>query len=116
VQVEASRSVSVEEKIVRRKYTAFAIETHSNLERGTRGWIYTSTADQLLYAFGLPLGLEVWLMPMADLREWFVPREQLYPASDTPNGQGGQVLYHTRCRIVPIADVGCRKRHYALKW
>ncbi len=57
-------------------------------------------------------------MPMADLREWFTPREQSFAAVDSPNGWGGQVLYHTRCRIVPIADVGggVRLRHYTLKW
>lgn len=120
IQIAPDRILTVEEKIVRRKYDAFAIETHSNLElsleRGQPdGWIHVSTADRLLYAFRVPEGLEVYVMPLDELRAWFVPHEEQYAISDTPNGWGGRVIYHTRCRIVPIADVGCSKRIYDLR-
>jgi hypothetical protein len=76
VQTGPGVSITVEEKIVRRKYAALAVETHSRVESGERdGWIYTSTADTLIYAFGVQGGLECWIMSLPALRQWFEPRE-----------------------------------------
>lgn len=99
-------SVTVEEKIVRwkgRAYTAITVETHSNLERtGAEpigdGWIATSVADYLLYAFEQEdVALLVWLFVLPKLREWFTPRVAQYAIADTPNSR-----YTTRCRVVPL--------------
>lgn len=102
-------SITVEEKIVRwpgRKYTAMTIETHSNLERTQDqkigdGWIKTSTADYLLYAFQQENNdLLVWFFDMPELQRWFESNFLEYHISDTPNE-----FYTTRCRIVPVGDI-----------
>jgi hypothetical protein len=109
-------SVTVEEKIVRNKYDRFAIETHSNHERGNPdGWIHVSTADMLIYAFGIPHGLECWIMSLPALRQWFIPREERYRYHDIRNVYRGNV-YHTRVRVVPIQDVSIAKSQYTLTW
>jgi len=115
-----------EEKIVRAKYAAFTLETHSNFERWgsegatlTRkdGWIFTSEADYLLYAFTIEGGLEVWSLPMVRLREWFVPRETHFPFADVSNvDRSGRVAYTTRCRVVPIKDIPIQKEREVLAW
>jgi len=115
LQVAPNRSVTVEEKIVRQKYSAFTIETHSVLESGERnGWIYASTADWLLYAFCVPGGLECWFMALPSLREWFALHETRYRHCDTLNRFLNGTMYHTRCRIVPIRDIACQKWLYSL--
>lgn len=105
-------SVTVEEKLVRwpgYEYTALAVETHSNLERtGGQavgdGWIATSRADYLLYAFEQPGGrLKVWVFDLPGLRQWFAPRVGAFPYSDTRND-----FYTTRCRVVPLSSIPAR--------
>ncbi len=102
-------SATVEEKIVRwkgRVYDAVVIETHSNLEgSGVQaigdGWIATSVADFLLYAFQQEDGsLLVWVFDLPNLRKWFVPLCDQFPVTDTSNGP-----YHTRCRVVPLSRI-----------
>lgn len=109
VASHAGGSVTVEEKIVRWKgyhYTAITIETHSNLSRRADdeigdGWIATSKADFLLYAFEQPnKSLKVWVFDLPKLRDWFTPRVNQYRITDTDNG-----FYTTRCRIVPLVDI-----------
>lgn len=99
------RSVTVEEKIVRGKYTALAVETLSNRELSRPGWIMNSQADWLLYAFTVPTGLEAWVMPMASLRQWFLAATRPYPQVETLNPLRGGESYHSVCVIVPIRDI-----------
>jgi hypothetical protein len=113
VAVKSGGSATVEEKIVRwkgRQYSAIAVETHSNLERtGAEdigdGWIATSVADFLLYAFQQEdESLLAWLFDLPKLREWFNGVFAMFPAVDTSNDR-----YTTRCRVVPLKDIpgGC---------
>lgn len=110
IQTGENTSVCVEEKLVRipegkKPYTAFTLETHSDLRSDPpNGWMYTCGADILLYAFGLPHGLTVWTMQMDELRNWFVGREANFPISDTRNDYKGQ-QWVTRCRVVPIRAI-----------
>lgn len=106
----AGRSLTVEEKIVRRAYPAFAVETHANLEKSLAagqpdGWLWTSTADLLLYAFSHPFGLETYVMGLPELRAWFGARESVFRAVDTPNVRQGRLLFTSRCRLAPVAAV-----------
>jgi hypothetical protein len=117
IQTGPKTSITVEEKIVRQKYTAFAIETHGDLRvQPANGWIYSSTADKLVYAFGLPFGLEVWVMSLPELRDWFAPRELTFPLSDIPNLYRGGDEYVTRVRVVPIRAIPVDKHQYLLRW
>lgn len=103
-------SVAFEEKIVRwpgKKYTAMVIETHSNYERTLEekigdGWIKTSVADFLLYAFEqADRRLLTWVFDLPKLREWFINSDhEKYPLSLTDNG-----YYSTACRVVPLSDI-----------
>jgi hypothetical protein len=97
----------VEEKIVRflpdrGHYEAYALETHSCTVPGRErwGWMKTSTADLLAYAFdtGKDL-LRLHLIPLAALKAWFWPRVERFPVSISPQ------INRTHCRIVPIVDV-----------
>jgi hypothetical protein len=109
VAAKSGGSATVEEKIVRwkgRQYSAIAVETHSNLERtGAEdigdGWIATSVADFLLYAFQQEDGsLLVWLFHLPQLRTWFGGAYSKYTVADTKNDR-----YTTRCRVVPLEDI-----------
>jgi len=102
-------SITVEEKIVRwpgYSYTSITIETHSNLEKtgGSDigdGWIVTSSADYLLYAFDQPDDrLLVWVFDLPLLREWFLESYTQYRITDSNNR-----FYTTRCRIVALEDI-----------
>jgi hypothetical protein len=117
VQTGPGVSITVEEKIVRRKYAALAVETHSRVESGERdGWIYTSTADTLIYAFGVQGGLECWIMSLPALRQWFEPREHDFAERQVMNGRDGKVWYHTRCRLVPLRDIPIQRTLRQLWW
>jgi hypothetical protein len=119
VQTGPDKTVGIEEKIVRvpegrKPYTAFTLETHSDLKRTPPdGWMYTSAADLLLYAFGLPYGLTVWTMPLNELRDWFYDKEDRYGITDTKNYRDGNE-WVTRCRVVPIRDIPITKHEYHL--
>lgn len=101
-------SVAIEEKIVRwkgRDYTAITVETHSNLERTREtvgdGWIYTSVADYLLYAFQRQDGkLRVNIFSLPKLRSWFVTCADSFHVVDTPNK-----FYTTRCALVDLSRI-----------
>jgi hypothetical protein len=102
-------SVAIEEKITRykgREYSAITIETHSNLARNPSadigdGWITTSVADYLLYAFQCKDGrLRVNVFSLPELREWFIPMACSFQYTDTRNTH-----YVTRCRIVDLSAI-----------
>jgi hypothetical protein len=107
--------LTIEEKIVRQRHTALAIETHSDKRRDKSGWIYTSTADVLLYAFGLAYGgLEVYTMSLPALRKWFLPVADTFPKANTPNN-GADGLFYSECRIVQITKIPVLMRNYMLR-
>ena len=87
-------------KIVRypRSVGGITIETDSALEYRTQGWIYYSGADILDWIF-LDAMLR-WSMP--ELRKWWSEQDvERWAIYDTKNDE-----YTTRCRRVPIYDIG----------
>ena len=103
-------SVAIEEKIVRwpgRHYTAICIETHSNLERTREtapdGWIYTSVADYLLYAFEQEdeRSLRVSVFNLPKLRDWFITYPGVFPITDDRSN----IYYTTRCSVVALKKI-----------
>ena len=86
-------------------YDRFALETMTCTVPGyeRRGWMHTSVADYLIYAFSVPkseIGLDVYIMNMQPLKQWFWELgEDAWPYSITEEDN------RTLCRIVPIADV-----------
>lgn len=117
VQTGPGVSITVEEKIVRKVYTAFAIEVEGDAQRSVEvgepnGWIYTSTADVLVYAFTVPAGLDAYYFRMAALRRWFFQNYTRYVQVERPNGFGDHV---SRCILVPIRDTETLWTKYELR-
>lgn len=113
VQRDAESSQSVEEKIVKWPktdcaYTAFFLETHSCTNQGyeSPGWMSTSQADLLLYAFEIKdVGLVAYVLDFPRLQRWFWA--QYLPALPHPD-HGRSVMAqfnHTEGRLVPIVTV-----------
>jgi hypothetical protein len=113
VQKDAQSSQSVEEKIVKwpktdLAYTAFFLETYSCTNQGyeSPGWMSTSQADLLLYAFEIKdVGLVAYVLDFPRLQRWFW--EQYLPALPHPeHGRSVMAQFnHTEERLVPIATV-----------
>jgi hypothetical protein len=117
VQMSDGTVLKVEEKIVHWPmdkftkqprewaYTAFALETWTCTTPGweRQGWMHTSTADILIYAFSVPkseIGLDCYTMNMQPLKQWFWSvGEDAWAITRTDESN------HTECRVVPIADV-----------
>ena len=103
-------SVRTEVKIVRwkgRLYTAVTLETDSNKEAGTPGWMKYSDAEVLEYYFQTPDGWvgNAWYMPL--LRDWFWEGDRYlkYYEHSEPNKASTGGTYHTLSRVVPLADI-----------
>lgn len=93
-----------EAKIRRRDYGDLLIETFSNAERRTLGWIQTSQADILAYFFVEKRGvIKGGLFDLPKIREWwnkdgqFVAWPKYYGMTEN--------LYHTENRAVPISTL-----------
>jgi hypothetical protein len=114
---------TVEEKIVHwptdgtTGYTAFALETWTCTVPGyeRQGWMYTSVADILIYAFSTPkseVGLNVYVMDMQALKKWFWETgEEMWPITRTNERN------RTECRVVPVNDViggGVKTKRYLI--
>lgn len=88
------------------RYDDLLIETKSNIERNTAGWIFTSRAHWLVYAQHRPLGwLRVLILPMGALRDWFTPRRERFEERQTlPTRVVNGASYHTLNSFVPFND------------
>jgi hypothetical protein len=80
----------------------FFFETHSNREKGTPGCLLYTRADLLFYYFVHPRVL--YILPMPELRAWFLPRQAEFPTRSTTTPVGGR-HYTTVGRLVPIHAV-----------
>lgn len=106
-----SKRFTVDEKIVRKQYDAFALETKSCTVPGHEktGWMFYGDADLLLYCFFIDAGLDCYMMDFQKLRKWFWTCESTFAPfqMDTKNKTAG--------RVVPIRDVhaaGCIINHF----
>jgi hypothetical protein len=98
---------AIEEKIVRPPlmrgpYTAICLETESCTEPGhiSRGWMWYSTADVLLYGMlGVDDTLDCLWIDFPKLHRWFWPREKRFPLHVMPTEN------KTASRVVPIDDI-----------
>lgn len=100
LQLPNGVSVTVEEKIARKPHPSFALETEAHREQHKPGWMYTTTADWLVYAFVQPYGMDAYIMLFPALQAWFkrvTGAEHFHPV-DTKNRLG----FTTRCVLVPI--------------
>ncbi len=86
-------------------YNDILIETKSCEERDTPGWIYTTQADYLAYAFvdeATHKILKGYLIHFSKLKEWWMKIGR-YHEYDIRKGTTGK-LYHTVNRAVPEKD------------
>lgn len=99
-----SEPKTFEAKIRKGNYDDLLIETLSNSERGTLGWIYTSQADILAYFFvEKATVLRGLLIYLAKLKDWWTKEGKLF---DWPKYYGTTgTLYHTENRAVPISAI-----------
>lgn len=98
---------TLEEKIrspKRSKYDDLLIETISNQERGTAGWIYTSNAEWLSYVRQPDSEIIILILPMQSLRQWFT-LQKLERFDEIPAYTAvGDTQYQTLNRVVPMSD------------
>ena len=104
---------SIDEKIVRKQYDAFALETKSCTVEGHEktGWMFYSEATRMIYCFAFDGGLDCYVIDFTKLQKWFWPRERSFPQfrMETKNKTSG--------RVVPICDVvaaGLCIRHFEM--
>lgn len=97
-------AVCIEEKIVRREYPCFFLETESCTKPGheSSGWMTYAEADYLLYCFETASGsaLKCYLIDFPALKEWFWKehgRFRRHQMRGTLNETAGQ--------LVPIHEV-----------
>ena len=113
VQKDAQCSLAIEEKIVKwpannTPYTAFFLETRSctNKDHESDGWMKTSQADLLFYAFEIQdVGLVAYLLDFPRLQHWFW--HDYLPSLPHP-GYGLSIMpgaNRTEGRLVAIATV-----------
>ncbi|XXF79523.1 hypothetical protein P2318_07145 [Myxococcaceae bacterium GXIMD 01537] len=80
----------------------YFFELISNLEKDTPGCFLYSGADLMVYVF-LGQG-ELHVLPLKDVREWFLPRAKAYELKHTFT-QTGAIRYTTVGAVVPCRDV-----------
>jgi hypothetical protein len=80
----------------------YFLELISNVEKDTPGCFLYSTADLVLYAFVREL--EVHRLPLAPLREWFLPQARRFPTAQART-RAGTAHYTTVGALVPVKDV-----------
>jgi hypothetical protein len=98
----------IEEKVVQwpednRPYERFYCETESctNPGRVTPGWMRTSEAEYLTYAFEvLGLGLDIYFIDFQKLKKWFWSQLEQHPNCFHPHRNPDQ--NQTQGRLVPI--------------
>lgn len=87
---------TIDEKIVRKKHTAFVLETKSCTVPGYEkpGWMFTNDVDRLLYCFSVPNGLDCFMIDFHKLHSWFWAHENTFPSfqMDTKNRTAGRVV------------------------
>lgn len=106
---------TVEEKIrtpEKSGYKDILIEYLSNKRYGTLGWIYTSEADWLSYVKQPNGSIEVLLLPMQDLKRWFVLNKDRY-TDRTSSTAVGENLYETVNKAIPYDDPYFKKFYSA---
>ena len=101
--------ITFEVKIRRKLYDDILIETVSNTTKGSRGWIYVSKADVLVYVFLIDGKIvRGFIIDMQILRKWWEDKgcHMDYPIKDAPNyDKKGNLIYTTRNRAVPEKDM-----------
>jgi hypothetical protein len=84
----------------------YFFELVSNVEKDTPGCFLYSVADVMAYVFLETR--ELHLLPLRQVREWFLPRAKDFPLKSTRT-KTGAVLYTTVGAAVPVKTVrqGC---------
>ena len=100
--------LTVEEKIRSCDYWNYRekdilLETISIDYNNTPGWLYTSKADCLIYAFVNKFDNKLWIykFPLQQLRKWFIIEKDKYKNFKTAKNNG----YNTISVVVPIKDI-----------
>jgi hypothetical protein len=81
------------------------IETKSNVERKTLGWIYTSKADLLAYLWPTSNGVEGYVINLPKLQNWWKLNKHRYPNYILAPNPPGKPIYHTKCHPIPVTDL-----------
>jgi hypothetical protein len=113
------RELQLEEKLISKQYSKFYCETESCSKPGmiTDGWMRTSKAHYLVYAFTVPdRGLDIYILKFPEFKEWFWVEMAKRPCPfdwhrnpDKNQSQGRLVSVQWCIRRVPA-------RHYFLSF
>jgi hypothetical protein len=98
--------IPVEVKIRIRYRPDIAVETQSNKEKGTQGYIYKSKASYLAYCYVTDGKLDTrsTLLYLPSLKVWFKAHIGKYAPKLAPNPPDNP-LYHTEFYPVPLTDI-----------
>ncbi len=92
----------IEVKGDRQRRHRYWFELVSNVEKDTPGCFLYSGADLMVYVFLTQAELHV--LPLKDVREWFLPRAKAYALKHTST-KTGAIRYTTVGAVVPCRDV-----------
>jgi hypothetical protein len=92
----------IEVKGDRQAHRRYWFELVSNVEKDTPGCFLYSGADLLLYVFLARAELHV--LPLKEVREWFLPRAKAYALKHTST-KTGAIRYTTVGAVVPCHEV-----------
>ena len=101
--VDIKTKETYENKVRRKKWDDFALETKSCTVRGYEkdGWMKYSCANWLIYGFDLVTSIELYQIDFRKLRAWFWNDDNFLNYSTIITSQ----INRTESRIVPIEDV-----------
>jgi hypothetical protein len=92
----------IEVKGDRQAHRRYWFELVSNVEKDTPGCFLYSGADLLMYVFLTRAELHV--LPLKEVREWFLPRAKAYALKHTST-KTGAIRYTTVGAVVPCREV-----------
>lgn len=92
----------IEVKGDRQAHRRYWFELVSNVEKDTPGCFLYSGADLLMYVFLTRAELHV--LPLKEVREWFLPRAKAYALKHTST-KTGAIRYTTVGAVVPCHEV-----------
>ena len=98
------KSLKIEEKVSSRKYAEkedILLETISNSNKNSDGWIYYSDADYYAYSWFMGELKKIFLFNMPFLKKWFLEKGHLFEQKKSHTSN----LYNTFFILVPFKEL-----------
>lgn len=102
--LENGKSLKIEEKVSNERYSKKAdvlLETISNSNKNSDGWIHYSDADYFAYSWFVGELKRIFLFDMSSLKEWFLKKGHLFEQKKSHTNN----LYNTFFILVPFSEL-----------